>query len=99
MLVVEVLLGLAPLRPKPLRPRTRRTSEVKRKLSRRGKRSSRLSSFGSPTQPSMGMPFAAQHREQMSLDMHKRIKTAHLGSKHTLQANCQRDRAWTCLWR
>ena len=43
---------------KPRRPRTWRTSPVKRNESSTGRRSSSASSFGSCVQPSIGMPFA-----------------------------------------
>ena len=43
---------------KPRRPRTWRTSPVKRNESSTGRRSSNASSFGSCVQPSIGMPFA-----------------------------------------
>ena len=46
--------------PADLSPSTRRTSEVNRRESRTGNRSSKASSEGSCVQPSMGIPFAIQ---------------------------------------
>ena len=44
--------------PNPLKPNTRRTSDVKRRLSNIGSRSRRHSSLGSLIHPSIGIPFA-----------------------------------------
>ena len=44
--------------PNPLKPNTRLTSAVKRRLSSMGSKSSRHSSFGSLIHPSIGIPFA-----------------------------------------
>jgi len=44
--------------PADRRPRTRRTSDVNRRESRTGRRSSRASSDGSCVQPSIGIPLA-----------------------------------------
>lgn len=47
---------------KPRMPSTRRTSFVKRRESRTGRRSNRASSWGSFVQPSIGIPFAGDPR-------------------------------------
>ena len=74
--------------PADLSPSTRRTSEVNRRESRTGNKSSRASSEGSCVQPSMGIPFAIQMAGMRTMEWQKK-DYANLHLRYSWLVSCR----------